>query len=59
MAYYGAAKTSAVVVPVDAMLTPEEVTFIIKDSGATTLITGLEDPAAMSIVEHVRNLGQV
>ena len=52
IAYYGVAKTGAVVVPVDAMLTPEEVTFIVRDSGATVLITGLEDAAAL---EGIRN----
>lgn len=40
-AYYGVTKTGAVVVPVDAMLTPDEVIYIIKDCGATALITGL------------------
>lgn len=56
VAYYGVAKTGAVVVPVDAMLTPQEVTFIIKDSGATTLVTGLEDPAAIQQIRNATSL---
>ena len=34
VAYYAIAKTGAVVNPVNALLTPEEVNYIIKDSGA-------------------------
>lgn len=56
VAYYGVAKTGAVVVPVDAMLTPEEVTFIIKDSEATTLITGLEDASAIQQIRQATSL---
>jgi long-chain acyl-CoA synthetase len=52
VAYYGAAKAGAVVVPVDFMLTPEELIFIAKDSGATALISGLEDAAAL---EQIRS----
>ncbi len=51
VAYYGVAKTGAVIVPVDAMLTPDEVTYIIKDCGATALITGLADPAAIGQIQ--------
>jgi long-chain acyl-CoA synthetase len=56
VAYYGVTKTGAVVVPVDAMLTPEEVTFIVQDSGATALITGLEDPAAIHQIRKATTL---
>ncbi len=43
IAYYGAAMTGAVVVAIDALLAPDEVAFIIKDSGAKILISGLAD----------------
>jgi long-chain acyl-CoA synthetase len=56
VAYYGVAKAGAIVVPVDAMLTPEEVTFIVQDSGATALITGLEDPAAIQQIRKATSL---
>lgn len=56
IAYYGVAKAGAVVVPVDAMLTPEEVAFIIKDAGATALITGLESAAAIQQIQKSTSL---
>jgi long-chain acyl-CoA synthetase len=56
VAYYGVAKTGAVVVPVDAMLTPDEVAYIIKDCGATALITGLADPAAIRQIQSDTSL---
>ncbi|MGA7747124.1 MAG: long-chain fatty acid--CoA ligase [Candidatus Aquilonibacter sp.] len=39
-AYYGVLALGAVVVPVHALLTPEEITFILSDSGAKVLICG-------------------
>lgn len=56
VAYYGAAKTGAVVVPVDAMLTHQEVTYIIQDCGASVLITGLEDLHAIRQIQGATDL---
>lgn len=56
VAYYGAAKTGAVVVPVDAMLTHKEVTYIIQDCGASVLITGLEDLHAIRQIQGATDL---
>lgn len=39
-AYYGVLALGAVVVPVHALLTPEEIAFILSDSGAKVLICG-------------------
>ncbi|MBC7106823.1 MAG: long-chain fatty acid--CoA ligase [Firmicutes bacterium] len=39
IAFYGVMRANAVVVPANPMLTEEELTFLLKDSGATGLIT--------------------
>ncbi len=39
-AYYGALALGAVIVPVHALLTPEEIAFILADSGAKLLVCG-------------------
>lgn len=59
IAYYGAAKAGAVVVPVDAMLTPDEVEFIINDSGATVLVSGVEDAADLNEIRNGTDLSLV
>jgi long-chain acyl-CoA synthetase len=56
VAYYGVAKTGAVVVPIDAMLTPEEVVFIVRDCCASVLISGIIDP---QIISHIRDATQL
>jgi long-chain acyl-CoA synthetase len=56
VAYHGVLKTGAVVVPVDFMLTAEEVIFIARDCDATVLISGLEDPAALEQVRSEASL---
>jgi long-chain acyl-CoA synthetase len=38
VAYYGIAKTGAVVIPVNVMLTPEEVGYVVEDSGARAVV---------------------
>src|SRR5215469_18145906 len=38
VAYYGIVKTGAVVNPINVMLTPEEVRFVVEDSGAKAVI---------------------
>jgi long-chain acyl-CoA synthetase len=51
IAYYGALKAGAIVVPVDAMLTVDELVFVLSDSKALVLVTGLEDPDAIERVK--------
>jgi long-chain acyl-CoA synthetase len=46
-AYYGTAKTGAVLNPVNVMLTPEEVAYIIKDAGARTVVASQDKAAAL------------
>ena len=38
VAYYGIAKTGAVVIPVNVMLTPDEVRYVVEDSGARAVV---------------------
>jgi long-chain acyl-CoA synthetase len=52
IAYHAIAKTGAVVVPVDFMLTKEELVLIARDSGATVLISSLDDPAALEQIRR-------
>ena len=59
IAYYGASKVGAIVVPVDAMLTPDELVFVLSDSAASVLITGLEEPDAIGRVMAAVSLSLV
>ena len=38
VAYYGIAKTGAVVIPLSVMLTPDEVRYVVEDSGARAVV---------------------
>ena len=38
VAYYGIAKTGAVIIPVNVMLTPDEVRYVVEDSGASAVV---------------------
>ena len=40
--YYAVAKAGAVVNPISSMLTPEEVRYVVKDSGARVLLTSVD-----------------
>ena len=42
VAYYAIAKTGAVVNPISAMLTPEEVRYVVADSGARVVVTSVD-----------------
>jgi len=59
VAYHGIAKTGAVINPVNVMLTPEEVEYIVKDSGARTIVASLDkaeplmEMRARAGLEHV------
>ena len=38
VAYYGIAKTGAVVIPINVMLTPDEVRYVVENSGARAVV---------------------
>ena len=38
VAYYGVAKTGAVLIPVNVMLTPDEVRYVVEDSGTKAVV---------------------
>lgn len=59
VAYYGAAMTGAVVVPIDAMSTAEEVTYILEDSGATVLVSGPHDGRALASIRNAVELDHI
>lgn len=52
IAYYGLAKAGAVIVPLDFMLTPDEIIFVVNDCEAKACITGVPDPR---MLERIRN----
>ena len=47
VAYHAVAKTGAVVNPVNALLTPEEVNYIVKDAGARAVVASHDKAAAL------------
>src|SRR4029079_17680813 len=42
VAYYAIAKTGAVVIPVNVMLTPDEVRFVVEDSGTRAVVASAD-----------------
>jgi long-chain acyl-CoA synthetase len=54
VAYHGALKAGAVVNPVNVMLTPEELAFVLRDCGAAAVFTSAEQAAG--VVELTREL---
>ncbi|ETW99196.1 MAG: hypothetical protein ETSY2_41375, partial [Candidatus Entotheonella gemina] len=59
MAYYGAAMTGSVIVPIDAMSTAEEVIYMLQESGATVLVTGTDDRVGLSAVRDSVSLDHI
>jgi Acyl-CoA synthetases (AMP-forming)/AMP-acid ligases II len=57
VAYHGALKAGAVVNPVNVMLTPEELAFVLRDCGAAAVFTGAA--LAASVVELTRDLPEL
>ena len=55
VAYYGISKTGAVVNPVNTMLTPAEVKYIVEDSGARAVVAS--DDKAASLMDMKGNTG--
>ena len=42
VAYYGVAKTGAVLIPVNVMLTPDEVRYVVEDSGTRAVVASAD-----------------
>ncbi|MFC4945229.1 class I adenylate-forming enzyme family protein [Pseudonocardia sp. GCM10023141] len=57
VAYHGALKAGAVVNPVNVMLTPEELAFVLRDCGAAAVFTGADHAAG--VVELTRDLPEL
>ena len=60
VSYYAIAKTGAVINPINVMLTPEEVRYVVEDCGSKAIILSedkaVETHAAVSDVEHLANV---
>jgi long-chain acyl-CoA synthetase len=60
IALHGALATGAVVAPLNDMLTPEEIAYILADAGATALVAQRElAPVGLSVRDRVPSLGPV
>jgi long-chain acyl-CoA synthetase len=59
VSYYGIVKTGAVVNPINAMLTPEEVRYAVTDSGARFAIAAADKGAALLDMAGIGNLSEV
>ena len=59
VAYYGIAKTGAVVIPVNVMLTPDEVRYVVEDSGTRAVIASVEKGGPLLDLRGVGNLEDV
>ena len=53
-AFLGAMKRGAIAVPTSTLLTPEEVAYLARDSGATVLVT--DKPAWLQLQSHLQDL---
>jgi long-chain acyl-CoA synthetase len=59
VAYYAIAKAGAVVNPVNALLTPEEVKFIVQDAGARTVVASQDKAAPLLDMKASTGLSEV
>ena len=60
MAYHAALRAGAVVNPIDVMLTPEEVAFVLNDCGAAAIFTaGDKAEVILSLTRAVPTLRRV
>ena len=59
VAYYGIAKTGAVVIPVNVMLTPEEVRFVVEDSGTRAVVASAEKGGPLLDLRGTGNLQEI
>lgn len=59
VAYYGIAKTGAVVIPVNVMLTPEEVRYVVEDSGTRVVVASADRGEPLLDLRGTGNLEDV
>jgi long-chain acyl-CoA synthetase len=59
VAYYGIAKTGAVVNPINVMLTPEEVRYVVEDSGARAIVASSDKGGPLLDMKGTANLSEV
>jgi len=59
VAYYGIAKTGATVIPVNVMLTTDEVRFVVEDSGVRAVIASSEQGAPLLDLRGAGNLEEI
>ena len=59
VSYYGIAKTGAVLNPINVMLTPQEVAFVVKDCGAKALFTTADRAAPILALKDDTDLAEI
>jgi long-chain acyl-CoA synthetase len=59
VSYYGIAKTGAVLNPINVMLTPDEVSYVVKDCGAKTLFTTSDRAAPIIKLKDETELAEI
>ncbi len=59
VAYYGIAKTGAVLNPINVMLTPEEVRFVVENSGARAVVASADKGGPLLDMRGIANLSDV
>jgi len=59
VAYYGIAKTGAVVIPINVMLTPDEVRFVVEDSGTRAVVASADKGEPLLDLRGTGNLEEV
>jgi long-chain acyl-CoA synthetase len=59
IAYYGIAKTGAVVIPVNVMLTPDEVRYVVEDSGTRAVVASADEGEPLLDLHGVGDLQDV
>ncbi len=59
VAYYGIAKTGAVVIPINVMLTPDEVAFVVEDAGVRAVVASPDKGEPLLELRDTANLSDV
>ncbi|MCH2167956.1 MAG: AMP-binding protein [Oceanicola sp.] len=59
VSYYAIARLGAVINPVNTMLTPAEIEYVVKDCGAKAIIASPEKVAAIMHVKEVSDVGEI
>jgi long-chain acyl-CoA synthetase len=59
VAYYGIAKTGAVLIPVNVMLTPDEVRYVVEDSGTRVVVASADKGEALLDLRGAGNVRDV